>query len=239
MTAVAEGTAATTSEATSGDVALERATKWANDYAARLTERAEHRLAELAGHSNGNGLLPRIGGPTTGDPATGFYVGFDVVATSPIQFGGPPPYQPSKVIAAGEQAFIVALIFVNPTVNIPMGWAVPASVQLGGRTWRMTLDQGNLTTGGILPQQVVTAAFGSPAATITPVVFSLATPNPGPDPALIEANVTVDIVDPAQPYAAFATNFLDIDNDPGFLGVPASAAGFRHELPNRYLIYSE
>jgi hypothetical protein len=63
----------------------------------------------------------------------------------------------------------------------------------------MTLDQGNLTTGGILPQQVVTAAFGSPAATITPVVFSLATPNPGPDPALIEANVTVDIVDPAQP----------------------------------------
>jgi hypothetical protein len=184
-------------------------------------------------------LLPRIGGPTTGDPATGFYVGFDVVATSPIQFGGPPPYQPGKVIAAGEPAFIVALIFVNPTVNIPLGWAVPAAVQLGGRTWRMTLDQGNLTTGGVLPQQVVTAAFGSPAATITPVVFSLATPNPGPDPALIEANVTVDIVDPAQPYAAFATNFLDVDNDPGFLGVPATSAGFRHELPNRYLIYSE
>ena len=59
MTAVAEGTAATTSAATSGDVALERATKWANDYAARLTERAEHRLAELAGHSNGNGVRPR------------------------------------------------------------------------------------------------------------------------------------------------------------------------------------
>ena len=159
--------------------------------------------------------------------------------TSPIQFGGPPPYQPSKVIAAGEQAFIIAFIFVNPTVNIPLGWAVPATVQLAGRTWRMTLDQGNLTTGGVLPQQVVTAAFGSPAATITPVVFSLATPNPGPDPALIEANVTVDIVDPAQPYAAFATNFLDVDNDPSFLGAPPTSAGWRHELPNRYLIYSE
>ena len=97
----------------------------------------------------------------------------------------------------------------------------------------------NLTTGGVLPQQVQTATFSSPAATITPVVFSLATPNPGPDPSLIEANVTVDIVDPAQPYAAFATNFLDVDNDPGFLGVPATPAGFRHELPNRYLIYSE
>jgi hypothetical protein len=237
MTAVAEGPAATTSAATP-EVALERATKWANDYAARLTERAGHRLAELASHSNGNGLRPRIGEPTTGDPTTGFYVGFDVVATSPIQFGGPPPYQPSKVIAAGEQAFIIALIFVNPTVNIPLGWAVPATVQLGGRTWRMTLDQGNLTTGGVLPQQVQTATFTSPAAAFTPVIFSLATPNPGPDPALIEANVTVDIVDPAQPYAAFATTFLDVDNDPGFLGVPVNA-GFRHELPNRYLIYSE
>ena len=103
MTAVAEGPAATTSAVTP-EVALERATKWANDYAARLTERAEHRLAELAGHSNGNVMRPRIGEPTTGDPTTGFYVGFDVVATSPIQFGGPPPYQPGKVIAAGPGA---------------------------------------------------------------------------------------------------------------------------------------
>jgi hypothetical protein len=218
-------------------MALERATKWANEQAARLAERAERRLAELAGHSNG--MQPRIGEVTTGDPTTGFYVAFDVVATSPIQFGGPPPYQPSKVIAAGEDAFIVAFIFVNPTVNIPLGWAVPASVQLGGRTWRMTLDQGNLTTGGVLPRQVRTDIFGPGAATITPVVFKLDTPDPGPDPALIEANVTVDIVDPAQPYAAFATNFLDLDNDPGFLGVPPTAAGFRNELPNRYLIYSE
>jgi hypothetical protein len=48
-----------------------------------------------------------------------------VVATSPIQFGGPPPYQPSKVIAAGEQAFIIALIFVNPTVSIPLPTPAP------------------------------------------------------------------------------------------------------------------
>lgn len=228
MTAVAEVPAATTHE----DAALARATKWANDQAARLTGATERRLAELAGHSNG--VQPRIGEPTVGP-----YVAFDVVVTSPIQFGGPPPYQPSKVIAAGEDAFIVAFIFVNPTVNIPLGWAVPATVQLAGRTWRMTLDQGNLTTGGILPQKVVSLAFPSPAPTVTAVVFKLDTPNPGPDPWLIEANVTVDIVDPAQPYAAFATNFLDIDNDPGVLGAPPAAPGFRHELPNRYLIYSE
>jgi hypothetical protein len=39
--------------------------------------------------------------------------------------------------------------------------------------------------------------------------------------------------------AAFATTFLDVDNDPGVLGVPPNAPGFRFELPNRYLIYSE
>ncbi len=236
MTAVADVPAATAPVATGAsapeDVALERATRWANERAAYMTERIQNRLADMSNHSNG--AAPRIGEPTTGP-----YVAFDVVATSPIQFGGPPPYQPSKVIAAGESAFIVAFIFVNPTVNIPLGWAVPASVQLGGRTWRMTLDQGNLTTGGVLPHQVVGGTFGSAAATLTPVVFSLATPNPGADPWLIEANVTVDIVDPGQPYAAFATNFLDIDDDPGFLFVPPSPAGFRHELPNRYLIYSD
>ena len=235
MTAVADQPAATAPAATAEGVALERATKWANDYAARLTEGTMRKLAEVAGHANGsNGIRPAIGEPTVGP-----YVAFDVVATSPIQFGGPPPYQPSKIIAAGEPAFIVAFMFVNNLVDTGHGFAVPPSVQLGGRTWRMTLDQGNLTTGGVLPHLVVTGTFGATAGLVTPVVFSLATPNPGPDPALIEANVTVDIVDPGQPYAAFATNFLDVDNDPGFLGVPPAAPGFRHELPNRYLIYSE
>ena len=65
MTAVAEGPAATTSAVTP-EVALERATKWANDFAAHLTERAGERLAEQAVHSNGNGPRPRIGEPDDG-----------------------------------------------------------------------------------------------------------------------------------------------------------------------------
>jgi hypothetical protein len=54
-----------------------------------------------------------------------------------------------------------------------------------------------------------------------------------------EANVTLDIVDPGQPYAAFATNFFDADSDPGFLFVPPTPPGWRHDLPNRYLVYSK
>lgn len=102
----------------------------------------------------------------------------------------------------------------------------------------MTLDQCNLSTCSALSHQVITDTFSSPAPSLTFNLFALATPDPGPDPALIEANVTVDIVDPGQPYAAFATNFFDIDDDPGFLFVPPVTPGIRHEQPNRYLVYS-
>jgi len=63
--------------------------------------------------------------------------------------------------------------------------------------------------------------------------------HPGPDPDVYEANVTLDIVNPGQPYAAFATNFIDEDTDPGFFFVPPDPPGWRHELPNRYLVYSK
>jgi hypothetical protein len=182
---------------------------------------------------------PRIGAPTTnlGGPP---YVAFDVVATSPITVAGPQLiYPPSKIIPAGSLSFLVAFIYTNPSMG--PGWAVPASVSLGARPWRMSLDQTNLTTGGMQPIEVVTGVFPSPAPVITPVVFLLPTPNPGADPWLIEANVTVYVDIPAQPFAAFATNFYDIDNDPGGLPfyppIPAEPAGWRFDLPNRYLIF--
>lgn len=228
MTALIDAPEATKQAAT--QTAKQRAHQWATDYLGKLRERTESRLMELAGGSNGS--KAKIGEPTVGQ-----YVAFDVAVTSPIQFTGPPPYQPSKVIAAGEDAFIIAFMFVNPMVGD--GFAVPAAVQLGGRQFRMTLDQCNLTTCTALSHQVITDTFSSPADALTFEVFLLDTPDPGPDPALIEANVTVDIVDPAQPYAAFATNFFDVDDDPGFLFVPPVGSGFRNDQPNRYLIYSQ
>lgn len=236
--APAASAAAGTGVPASQEVALERATRWANEYAARLTGRVQSHMAKQNGHSSA-GLAPRIGEVTSGDPVTGFYVAFDVAVTSPIQFGGAPPYQPSKIIKAGESAFIVAFMFANQLSDPPHGFLVPAAIQLSNRNWRMTLDQLNLGTGAALTQQVVASAFVGPAPIVTPVVFALPTlASPGPDPALIEANVTVEITDPAQPYAAFATNFFDIDYDPSFLGIPSTSPGWRNELPNRYLLYS-
>ncbi len=245
VTEMTEAQAAT--KPTPPEVAEAHAEKWANDYLARLAERTQSRLMLLANGSHGspgapsapNGAsatkAPTAAKPAMGEPTVGPYVAFDVAATSPIQFTGLPPYQPSKIIAAGEQAFIVAYMFVNPVADVQHGFAVPPTVQLGGRRWRLTLDQINLKTGQILAPQVRTGIFGSPAPSLTVQVFSLVTPNPGPDPALIEANITLDIVDPAQPYAAFVTSFFDVDDDPGFLFVPPAphARGSRSEQLSR------
>ena len=247
MTQVAEAPAAPEQAAAATPMteeqALQMATQWANEQAARLTERAQKSLADKNGQANG-GVAPRIGAPTTylGGPP---YVAFDVVATSPITVAGPGLiYPPSKIITAGSLSFLVAFIYTNPSPG--PGWAVPASVQLGLRPWRMTVDLTNLTTG-TTSRLVQNGVFGSPAKPITEVVFVLPTPNPGLDPSLIEANVTVYVDIPAQPFAAFATNFYDIDNDPGFPfnppynylpNVPPEHAGYRYDLPNRYLIFS-
>lgn len=237
MTAVTQTPAAPAEEAAPAapDQAMDAAKQWAQGYLAKLSEETNRRLAQIGSNSNGSsgGIAPRIGEPTVGQ-----YVAFDVAATSPLQPIALPPYQPSKVIAAGEPAYLVAYMFVNPMASIPNGFAVPPTVQLGGRGWRVSLDLMNLTdlTHTTLVQ---TGTYGPVAPSLSYVIFTLPTPNPGPDAAVYEANVTLDIVDPGQPYAAFATNFFDVDSDPGFLFVPPAPPGWRRDLPNRYLVYSK
>src|SRR3984893_7027793 len=240
MTAVEDAPSASATAA-AGRGARELATKWATEHAARLTERVHSPMAKQNGQSNGH-IAPRIGGPTTYDPNTGApYVPFDVGATSPLTCAALPPYAPSKTCPAGAFSYLIAFIYTNPASDAPAGWYNSASIQLGARPWRATLDLTNLTTGTTsnLGQPGV---FGSPADVITPVYFFLraAAPVLGAGPWLIEANVTVYVDIPAKPFAAFATNFYDIDNDPGFPffpPIPSETAGWRYELPNRYLIF--
>lgn len=214
---------------------LDKVRQWANDYLTRLTEKTNERLARITGPNGSAGLNGKIR-PEIGEPTVGQYVAFDVAATSPIQVTGLPPYQPGKVIAAGEFAFLVAFMFVNPVASIPNGFAVPPTVQLGGRSWRLSLDLADITTL-THTTLVQTGTFSAPAASLTFAIFTLPTPDPGPDAAVYEANVTFDITDPGQPYAAFATNFFDVDGDPGFLFVPPAPPQWRNDLPNRYLVY--
>jgi hypothetical protein len=215
--------------------AAEKARRWAEDRLLLLKTATERRLVERAIQSS-NGMAK------IGEPTVGTYVAFDVACTSPIQFGGLPPYQPGKIIAGGEDAFIIAFLFVNPTVDVASGFAVEPTTQLANRNFRVKLEELNIsdaTVGANCGSPLQTGVFGAPAASLSAFVFQLSPTDPGPNPKLFEANVVVDIDGAVQPYAAFATNFFDVDDDPGFLFVPPAAPGWRHETPNRYLVYSK
>lgn len=217
--------------------AVEKAKRWAEDRLLLLQTATERRLIERATSQNG---VQGIGAPQGN--TVGTYVAFDIACTSPIQFLGLPPYAPSKIIAGGEDAFIIAFLFINPTVDVANGFLVPPTVQLANRDFRVKLDEFNVSdvtvgTNAVSPLQ--TGTFSAPAPTLSYFVFQLSPGDPGPNPKLFEANVVADIDGAVQPYAAFATNFFDVDDDPGFLFVPPAAPGWVHNQPNRYLVYSE
>ena len=196
--------------------AAEKAKRWAEDRLVLLRAATEHRLIERASVESGNGVQG-IGEPQ--GTAVGTYVAFDIACTSPIQFIGLPPYAPSKVIAGGEDAFIIAFLFVNPTVDVANGFLVPPTTQLANRNFRVKLDEMNVSdvsVGTNVGTVLQTGTFGSPAASLSAFVFQLSPQDPGPNPKLFEANVVADIDGAVQPYAAFATNFFDVDDDPGF-----------------------
>jgi hypothetical protein len=218
----------------------ERARKWAESQLVKMRAKSDQRLMDLtterSARAAANGAVA-LGGPIVND-----YVAFDIACTSPIQFEGLPPYRPGKVIAGGEEAFIVAFLWVNPVVSVTDGFAIPPTVQLAGRNFRVALHELNITdatVGTNVVDRLQQGTFGTPADALSAFVFTIRPPDPGPDPKLFEANVTVDVDGFVQPYAAFATNFFDVDDDPGFLFVPSTQAGFRHLVPNRYLVYSE
>jgi hypothetical protein len=70
----------------------------------------------------------------------------------------------------------------------------------------------------------------------TTVTFPIPTPDPGEDPRLMEANITADIVDQAQPFAAFATALPGVSPDMWPFGLGWSLPGSLFQ-PIRYLIY--
>ena len=217
------------------DPGLAQAQQFAHDYADRIRQGSTARLSQLNGHQNGS---PGAAQPHIGEPTVGTYVAFDVATTSPFQNTGLPPYQPSQGHRGRRGRLSVRLGLGRFGREYHVRLRRPPSVQLGGRHWRITLDLLNITTGAriTIPQ---TGQFDPIATSVTPVTFLLPTPDPGADSSVYEANVTFDIVDPAQPYAAFATSFFDYDGDPADLFTPYAAPGWRHDQPNRYLVYQQ
>jgi hypothetical protein len=220
---------------------IERAQMWADEQLVKIRLATERRLLERAAAA-ANGAPSPNGAAGIGAVIVNDYVSFEIACTSPFQVAGLPPYLPGKVIAGGEEAFILAVLFVNPTASVADGFAVPPTVQLAGRDFRVRYDEMNVsdvTTGSNVANPLQTGTFGSPAASFTSFLFRLNPPDPGVNPKLFEANISADIDGFVQPYSAFVTNFLDLDGDPGFPFAPPTAPGFRNLIPNRYLVFQQ
>jgi len=212
------------------------AESWREDYQPTLVKQVEAYLDGMKerAKTRSNGVA------SLGEITSGTYVGLDVISFSPLQAINLPPYAPSRIIASGETAVIQAVVFINPAVDVLQGFASPATVQLGLRTIRIRFESLNLSTVSNGPDFTVQGLLPSPAPTLLFVAFPFTAPDPGQNPALIETNVTVDIVDVAQPWAAMATRHLSQDPDPGFLGLPAEPPNqLLNNIPNRFLVYSK
>lgn len=164
---------------------------------------------------------------------TSGYEYWDLFCLSPIQFIGGPPFLPQKIIADGELTLLLAFLAINPAPSTGLGPS--ATTVLGGRQARIRFEGVDLTNVVNGPTATFIVNFPAVAPTISIFPFFLIAPDPGPNPQLVEMNVTADITNPAQPFAAFCTQWFDLDNDPGF--PVGQAGGFRNQIPLRYLIY--
>ncbi len=205
-----------------------------DDYKAYLEDRTELYAKRQAAEQM---KLRRGAAIEAGEPTVGNYVAWDLLTIGPVQFIGPPPYRPHKIVASNEFAVVFVVLFVNPTVSVAEGFAIPATEQLGGRRFRIRGEQINLTNVSNGPDFTINGTFSSPAPVVSIFAFVIPPTDPGVNPLLRELNVTADIRDLAQHYAAFSTNLLDIDAEPGFLGVPAVPPQLQHDIPLRYMIY--
>ena len=212
----------------------EAARAWIDDYRAKLTGQTENYLDRQADYF---AELASRQVATIGEPTHLGYVYWDLITISPIQFVNLPPYQPSKIIASNELALFQAVLFINPATNIFN--PISATTILGGRDFRVRFEQVNLTDVTNGPDFTFIGTFPSPAPALTFFSQFIIAPDPGQDSRLVEQNVTADITDIAQQFAAYETNHVDVDSDPGFLNVPPQPPQFQHDIPLRYLIYSK
>lgn len=224
----------------------ERAEEEMAGYRARLlqaTETYPHRLQEWRDRQElqvqgpapqaMSRIVPQAGEPTL----PGGYQYWNSLLAGPYQFFGNPPYRPGNIIAAGQLAFFIAVIWVNPN-NSP-GGGLPGTTVLGGRQYRACFETVNITDVADGPGFDVTDTFGSPADVVTLIPWFFVAPDPGPKPRILETNFAVDVTLPGQPFASMATWHLDPNADPGFLFVPPVPAQLQHDVPARYLVYRQ
>ncbi|NKQ37255.1 MAG: hypothetical protein HF973_16770 [Chloroflexi bacterium] len=183
--------------------------------------------------------------PAIGEPTVGPYVAWDVLSLSPIELlSFPlPANAPNKILRGTNGANVtiavfLAILWTNPVVDVANGFAVPPTIQLGGRTARVSFDQLNLTTATAGPNFTFNIPLPAPVPPLIVIPAFFITPTVT-SPELFELNVTADIIESPQPYSAFATWHSDIDNEPSWFGnfPPPTGPQLQHDTQNRYMVY--
>lgn len=199
------------------------------DKAARYIERYEQHLKART-----EALLEAA--PEAGEPTlAGGYQYWNCLTAGPLQFFGNPPYRPGKIIAAGELALMLGVVWINP-LNGP-GGSLPGTIVLGARNYRVRFDGMNVSNVTDGPNATFTGVFTSPAPVVSVFPFFFIPGDPGVNPRLFEMSLTCDIVETGQPMAAFSTWHVDPDSEPPFFGLPGVPPGLQYDIPARYLVY--
>ncbi|MCL5996814.1 MAG: hypothetical protein M1546_12275 [Chloroflexi bacterium] len=205
-----------------------------DNYIAYLKERTDAYTLRLQAYRQAQAKpRPEISAPML---ASGYQY-WNCLTVGPIQFTLNPPYQPSKIIAAGEPALMLGVVWINPANSD--GGGLPGTVVLGGRDYRVRFETMNLTDVADGPDMTFAGTFANPAAVVNVFPWLLIPPDPGPNPAMYETMLTADIVQMGQPLAAFSTWHLDLDTEPPFLTVPAQGPHWQFEIPARFMVYRE
>ncbi len=222
---------------TSGDIevpdeVLNRVRNYIDGYTASMEAKINAYAESMSG------VKTEAAGPTL----PGGYQYWNVMSLGPFQAVGPVgPYRPSKIIAAGELAWMAAAVAINPVPG--PGGSLPGTTVLGSRPWRIRFESINLSTVSNGPDATFTGTFSGPAPILLVRTWFFVPGDPGINPNLYETNVTIDITDPAQPFAGFATWHYDPDTEPSFLTpvgqVPTIPPRLQHDIPARYLVYKK
>jgi len=162
---------------------------------------------------------------------------WDLYAIGPIQFtrlGG--PFPPSDVVRAGEPAFVVTILILNPYPILPPGISPADILSKFALTYEVTYQTGNLTrwqqAGAPLTSEhdglklVPGQYFYVDVLEFTPT---------DRDEVMYEMNISARIFgcdeNYAPPFAGFAREVADIDPD---MFSPAPGMGDR---PIRFMVY--
>jgi len=211
---------------------LERYESILEAYTAKVKDQIDQNLKRAE-----QGANPELGEPIF----PSYYKWWDVFVVGPIQNITCPPFLPHKIVAAGELVYFLAFVVKNPQpIRCGRDCGPSALDLMCGRKFCLNAELVNLTDVTNGPDIHIESEFTSDVVQAFLLTFRLKAPECYPN--LYEINVTADAVDRKcpQPFAAFATRFFDIDNDPNGLPFPLDAWKPPHihdEQPMRFLVY--